>query len=152
MADALDPPGKSASFLGRGWSFPPRFDPVKGSINMVQREQDIIESLRILFLTRKGERVMHPDYGCSLHDLVFEPMDSHTTNAIRQAIRQAILFYEARIDLIEVVVETEDWLEGRLSVNLVYTIRATNSRHNVVFPFYFGEGTLLSGTPTEPGP
>ena len=118
---------------------------------MVQREQDIIESLRILFLTRKGERVMHPDYGCSLHDLVFEPMDSHTTNAIKQAILQAILFYEARIDVNDITVETEDWLEGRLAVNLVYTVRATNSRHNVVFPFYFGEGTLLSDTPIEAG-
>ena len=116
---------------------------------MVQREQDIVESLRILFVTRKGERVMHPDFGCSLHDLVFEPMDSHTTNAIQQAIRQAILFFEARIDVDEVTVETADWLEGRLAVKLVYTVRATNSRHNVVFPFYFAEGTLLSGVPTE---
>ncbi len=150
MADALDPPGKSAGFLGRGWSFPPRFDPAKGEVAMVEREEDIHESLRILFLTRKGERVMHPNYGCNLHDLVFEPVDSQTVSAIETTIEQAILFFEPRIDVVQITVETEDWLEGRLSIGLEYTIRATNSRRNIVFPFYIREGTLLSGTPESP--
>jgi len=144
-------PGESAGFLGRGWSFPPRFDPAKGEITMVEREADIRESLRILFLTRKGERVMHPNYGCALHDLVFEPMNSQTAAAIDQTIRQAILFYEPRIDVLSVDVQTQNFLEGRLSIQLDYRIRATNTRQNVVFPFYIHEGTLLSGTPADPG-
>lgn len=118
---------------------------------MVEREDDIRESLRILFLTRKGERVMHPNYGCGLHDLVFEPMDNKTRSAIEHSIRQAILFYEPRIDVITIDVQTQDYLEGRLSIDLVYRVRATNSRKNVVFPFYIYEGTLLSGTPEDPG-
>jgi len=118
---------------------------------MVEREDDIRESLRILFVTRKGERVMHPNYGCALHDLVFEPMDGQTEAAIEHAISQAILFYEPRIDVMNIQVETEDWLNGILAIHLEYRIRATNSRQNVVFPFYIREGTLLSGTPSDPG-
>ena len=118
---------------------------------MVERELDILESLRILFMTRKGERVMHPNYGCNLHDLVFEPMDPRTESAIEQTIRQAILFYEPRIDVVKISVETQDWLEGELAIQLEYRIRETNTRQNIVFPFYIREGTLVSGTPADPG-
>lgn len=118
---------------------------------MVDREQDIQESLRILFMTRKGERVMHPNYGCNLHDLVFEPMDGQTIASIEHSISQAILFYEPRIDIITISVETDNWLEGELSINLDYRIRETNNRQNIVFPFYIREGTLVSGTPGDPG-
>ena len=118
---------------------------------MVERETDINESLRILFTTRRGERVMHPNYGCNLQDLVFEPMDGETENAIEREISQAVLFYEPRIEIIEIIVQTEDWLEGRLSIHLDYRIRETNNRQNVVFPFYINEGTLVSGSPSDPG-
>lgn len=148
--DTPDTPGAAAGFLGRGWSFPTRFDPVKAQVDMVERSEDIHESLRILFMTRKGERVMHPDYGCGLHELVFEPMDSETEARIEQEIRRAILFFEPRIEVEAIVVETTDWLEGKLGINLEYRIRATNNRQNVVFPFYINEGTLLSGAPTDP--
>ncbi len=144
-------PAKDAGFLGRGWSFPPRFDPAKAAIEMVAREDDIVESLRILFLTRQGERVMHPTYGCALRDLVFEGMSPDTEAAIELALSRAILFFEPRIDLESVVVETHDPLNGVLSILLTYRVRATNSRQNVVFPFYLREGTLLSG-PAGEGP
>ena len=87
---------------------------------------------------------MHPRYGCTLQDLVFEPMDPETEAAIELAISRAILFWEPRITLERVLVQTEDWLEGRLRILLEYRIRATNTRNNVVFPFYLAEGTLLS--------
>lgn len=139
--------GAEAGFLGRGWSFPPRFDPAKGEITMVSREEDIIESLRILFLTRPGERVLQPAYGCPLHDLVFEGMTAETEASIELAVRRAILFFEPRIDVTEVAVESPDWLDGRMTIILGYRIRATNSRQNVVFPFYLREGTLLGAPP-----
>ncbi|MEL6424254.1 MAG: GPW/gp25 family protein [Pseudomonadota bacterium] len=138
-------------FLGRGWSFPPRFSATTGRVVQVEAEEDIVESLRILFSTRPGERVMHPRYGCRLHDLVFEPMDDETEAAIETAIARAILFFEPRIELEDVSVETRDWLEGHLAIQLVYRVRTTNTRHNIVYPFYQREGTLLSATPVLRG-
>jgi len=136
------------SFLGRGWAFPPAFDPQTGEAMLVQSEEDIVESLRILMETRPGERVMQPTYGCRLHDLVFDPIDPETETEIEVAISRAILFFEPRIVLDAVHISTEDALEGSLRIRLDYTIRSTNSRHNVVFPFYRrGEGTLVSDVP-----
>lgn len=141
--NSVDAPG----FLGRGWSFPPRFDARDGQLVMVSAEEDIVESLRLLFLTRPGERLMHPRYGCALHDLVFEPMDAETEAAIGAAIARAVLFYEPRIEVTDVRVKTDDRTLGRLAILLEYRVVATNTRHNVVFPFYLAEGTLLSDEP-----
>ncbi len=141
MADA-DP-----SFLGRGWAFPPEFDSGNGQARLVQAEEDIAESLRILMETRPGERVMHPTYGCRLHDLVFEPMSGETSAEIEVAIRRAILFFEPRIKIGEIAVDIRNALEGHLGVTLNYTVIETNERHNMVFPFYITEGTLVSQKP-----
>ncbi|MDE0968751.1 MAG: GPW/gp25 family protein [Octadecabacter sp.] len=138
---------EDAGFQGRGWAFPPRFDSNNGKANLVQNDLDIIESLRILMSTRPGERIMHPGYGCRLQDFVFEVINGTTRAAIETAIRQAILYYESRITLIEVSANVVDWLDGRISVQLEYTIDQTNARSNMVFPFYINEGTLVSDTP-----
>lgn len=135
------------AFLGRGWHFPPVFDPATGEVQMVQGEPDIAESLRILMATRPGERIMQPAYGCRLHDYVFDLNAPETAGAIETAIRQAILFFEPRITVHEVTVASEDWMHGRMSVMLEYTVDQTNSRANMVFPFYIDEGTLVSDTP-----
>jgi phage baseplate assembly protein W len=135
------------SFLGRGWHFPPVFDPSTGEVQMVRSEEDIVESLRILMGTRPGERIMQPAYGCRIHDMVFEIMDGETTSAIENAIAQAILFFEPRITLESVTINTENWIEGLLRIGLDYTVDETNSRSNMVFPFYIDEGTLVSDTP-----
>jgi phage baseplate assembly protein W len=137
------------SFLGRGWSFPPQFDVFTGEAYMSQREADIVESLSILMETRPGERVMQPAYGCRLQDLVFEPMNGETRSAIRLAIQQAIMFFEPRITLESVDVRTEDWLGGVLRVGLIYRVNETNTRHNIVFPYYIDEGTLVSDLPVS---
>lgn len=135
------------SFLGRGWAFPPAFDNGTGEARLVQADEDIAESLRILMETRPGERIMHPNYGCRLHDLVFEPMNSETEAEIEVAISRAILFFEPRIKLGAVTVDVRAALEGHLAVTLNYTVVETNERHNMVFPFYLTEGTLVSQKP-----
>lgn len=142
MMEDADP-----GFLGRGWSFPLRIDPATGRAAMAVAEEDINESLRILFSTRPGERIMQPEYGCRLFDLVFEPMSEETNSAIEVAITQAILFFEPRVTLEEIEVTTTEWLEGKLAIRLDYTVNQTNSRSNMVFPFYETEGTLVSDTP-----
>lgn len=134
-------------FLGRGWHFPPVFDPATGEVEMVEGAPDIAESLRILMATRPGERIMQPDYGCRLHDYVFALNDAETEAGIETAIRQAVLFFEPRITLHTIRVDISDWLGGRLSVALDYTVDQTNARANMVYPFYIDEGTLVSDTP-----
>ncbi len=128
------------SFLGKGWGFPPGFTREKKDVNMVSREDDILQSLKILLLTSPGERVMHPDFGCALRSLVFDVIDENTLTALRDIIERAVLFFETRIILDRVEVDTKNQYEGFLNITLTYTVKATNSRHNMVFPFYFLEG------------
>ena len=138
-------------FLGRGWAFPPNFDAATGAAELVTEDEDIMQSLRILFETRPGERVMHPTYGCRICDYLFELMNGATQRAMEAAIAQAILFFEPRITLEHTKVHIVDAPEGRFAVYLSYTIRQTNARSNVVFPFYIDEGTLISDKPVVEG-
>ena len=138
-------------FLGRGWAFPPTFDHATGQAALVTEDEDIMQSLRILFDTRPGERVMHPTYGCRIHDYLFDPMSAATLRAMEAAIEQAILFFEPRINLQLAKVHITDAVEGRLAIDLTYTIRQTNARSNIVFPFYINEGTLITDKPVVEG-
>jgi len=136
-------PTADTAFLGTGWAFPPAFAGSTGAAMMVSADEDIRQSLQILLSTRPGERVMQPDYGCGIYRYVFEMMDSNLEANLRDEIRQAILFFEPRIRLDRLTVEIMDAMEGRLNVEIAYTIRATNTRSNIVFPFYLEEGTLV---------
>lgn len=136
--------GTDQSFLGSGWGFPPEFNKRSGAVRMVAGEEDIEESLRILMATKPRERVMQPDYGCGLKSLVFENIDSSSLTLIRDAIRRAVLFFEPRIDLDEIEIDEGRAYEGLLYIKLNYTVRATNSRSNLVYPFYFLEGTNIA--------
>lgn len=129
------------SFLGRGWGFPPAFDRRSRAARMVAGEEDIDESLRILMSTAPGERVMQPAYGCGLRALVFEDLSEGTLATARDMIQRAVLFFEPRVTLDNVEIDVTDRAEGVLYIKLVYTVRTTNSRSNLVYPFYFLEGT-----------
>ena len=131
------------TFLGTGWRFPPAFGRTDRGSLVVSGEDDIRESLRILFATKPGERIMQPDYGCDLHTLVFSDMDTSTITAIQDSIRRAVLFFEPRIVLNGVDVDEARTAEGILLLHLYYTVRTTNTRSNMVYPFYFLEGTDL---------
>jgi len=131
------------AYLGRGWSFPPVFEKPSGKLNMLEEEADIRSSLHVLVRTRPGERVMQPDYGCALDRLLFEPLTTSLKTYIKNLIRTAILRFEARIDLEEVELDDTGELEGRVLITIHYRVRATNSRANIVFPFYKNEGTNI---------
>jgi len=135
------------SFLGVGWKFPPEFDKREKSVVLVSEEQDIRESLFILLSTRPGERMMQPDYGCNLSLLNFESISDALVNRARQIIHKAVLHYEARIQLDEVKIVERDDLEGKLVFQLEYTIRKTNKRNNIVYPYYLLEGTEIVDMP-----
>jgi phage baseplate assembly protein W len=133
------------SFLGIGWSFPPEFHKYADAfgVKMVAEEEDISESLRILLSTRPGERVMQPSYGCGLQAMVFETINESTITEIKDIIERAVLFFEPRITLEDIDVSTEDLLEGKLNIQLNYSVRKTNTRSNIVYPFYHLEGSQV---------
>jgi hypothetical protein len=135
--------GADQSFLGAGWGFPPEFNRDAGAVRMVHGTDDIEESLRILMATVPRERVMQPAYGCGLKQLVFESINESTLTLIRDAIQRAVLFFEPRIDLEDIVIDEGQAHEGVLLIRLDYRVRTTNSRTNLVFPFYFQQGTNL---------
>lgn len=126
------------AFLGRGWSFPPEL--TESGVKMSAYEQDIKESLRILFSTSPGERVCRYDYGCPLRRYAFEPINTQTTVRMRNDITRAIILFEPRITLEDVSFE-EQPEKGVLLIRLTYTVIRTNNRNNMVYPFYLNEGT-----------
>lgn len=132
-----------SSFLGTGWSFPPEFKKETKSVKMLQDEEDIESSLEILLTTRLGERVMVPEYGCNLDELLFKPLNLTLKTYVVDLIKTAILYHEPRIEVNKIAIDSTNELAGELLINIDYTIRSTNSRKNMVFPFYKEEGTEL---------
>ena len=131
------------SFLGTGWSFPPEFQKENNTVKMLTDEDDIKSSLEILLSTRLGERIMVPDYGCNLDELLFKPLNLTLKTYVIDLIKTAILYHEPRIEVNKIAINSNSELEGELLILLEYTVRTTNSRKNMVFPFYKGEGTEL---------
>lgn len=127
-------------FLGRGWAMPVELDPRTGLVASVAYEEDIRQSMRIILETAPGERVMRPNFGCGIHELVFSVVDSTAIQQIRSTVQEALRRCEARIDALEVTVEEAATREGKLLVQIEYRVRRTNQTGNLVFPFYFREG------------
>ncbi|OAB78812.1 GPW/gp25 family protein [Cochleicola gelatinilyticus] len=131
------------TFLGVGWSFPPHFDSNTNELTMTTGEVDIHKSLEILLSTRLGERIMLPEYGCNLEELLFQPLDITLKTYIKDLIKTAILYHEPRIDVNNITLDPTNELNGEIRINIEYRIRITNSRSNMVFPFYKVEGSEL---------
>lgn len=125
-------------FLGRGWVFPLLPD-ATGALGYREGEQNIAQSLRILLGTALGERVMRPTFGTRAPRLVFAPGSLRNLRLLEDSIREAITLFEPRVDIEEVAAETEDGAENRVLVHIVYRVRRTNSRENLVFPFYLDQ-------------
>jgi phage baseplate assembly protein W len=132
----LDP-----SFLGSGWSFPPSFSDGGAEVEMVSGAKDIHQSLQILLSTQLGERVMHEDFGCDLNHVLFEEIDQGLLNDINRIVSDAILYHEPRISLDKLDVSENADHPGLLLISIEYSIRSTNSRFNMVYPFYLNEAT-----------
>jgi phage baseplate assembly protein W len=128
-------------FLGVGWKFPVRATPA-GRIALSQYEEDIKEAIWIILSTANGERVMRPDFGCGIHDLVFAPINTATLTLVESSVREALTVYEPRIELIRVKATAEPSEEGKLLVSIDYRVRSTNNRFNLVYPFYLKEGSV----------
>jgi phage baseplate assembly protein W len=135
----MDDPWLGREFLGVGWAFPVTVAADTGLVDLARYEEDIRESIRIILGTAKGERVMRPDFGCGIHDLVFAALTAQLVAEIETTVRDALRTYEARIDVLRVSVDSTRLDQGHLDVVIDYEIRATNQPGNYVYPFYFRE-------------
>ena len=124
----------SKSFLGVGWGFPVGADSA-GAINLAEYEESVRQSVWIILGTAKGERLMRPDFGCSIYDLVFEMNSASTSGKVSQAVHDALLSFETRIDVVDVQVRPGGGGEVLL-ISIDYQVRATNNVFNLVYPFY----------------
>ncbi len=132
---------KAKSFLGTGFYFPIEVDEATGRMRTVSLEEDIIQSIRIILMTRKGERVMRPEFGCDIHSYAFGTMDYTTLVQMEHAVREALTLWEPRITQVEVEVHDEQDGEGTLLIEISYVVRSTNTPYNLVYPYYINEGT-----------
>lgn len=131
---------RSKDFLGRGFAFPPRIDAATGQFVMAESEEDIRQSIYIILMTRMKERAMLPDFGCNLHEYMFDIPDSEFETQISSEIREALMRYEPRIINVRVEADTRQIVNGTVFLNISYIVRATNHPNNLVFPYYLMEG------------
>lgn len=127
----------NVGFLGRGWAFPILPDE-SGRLGYTDGKENIEQSLKILLMTSLGERAMRFDYGNKAPDLVFAPGSVQYLRLLETSIREAIRRWEPRVELEDVLAESIEGDECRVMVNIAYSIRGSNARDNLVFPFYAG--------------
>jgi uncharacterized protein len=125
----------TGDFLGVGWSFPVALD-ADGQVWMAPGDQGIRQSIWTILSTSPGERVMRPDFGCGLHDLVFGVNSAGTATAVGRAVRDALATWEPRIDVLDVFAVPDAAVPNLLQIEINYEVRSTNSRFNLVYPFY----------------
>ncbi|XHX78794.1 MAG: GPW/gp25 family protein [Stenomitos frigidus ULC029] len=134
-------------FLGRGLGFPIKLN--KGNLDVAnldvaEYEDSVRQSIVIILGTAKGERVMRPDFGCGIYDLVFEVKTAATAGRVSQSVQEALLLFEPRIDVLDVeVVSRLDEVGEMLLINVTYEVRATNNVFNLVYPFYLERSASL---------
>lgn len=126
---------QTKNFLGSGWKFPPRLDS-RGRIELVHQEQDVEEAVKMILMTRPGERPMRPEFGCRIHELVFDPSGYATAGLARRYVQEALMRWEPRIQVLDVQATPDQRNPERLIINISYQLIATQAKRNLVFPFY----------------
>ena len=130
MTPADDP------FHGTGWTFPVTAS--GGEFHESSGSATIEQSIQLILKTAKGERVMRPDFGCGIHEYVFETIDTSTQTLIASTVEEALTEWEPRIEVRDVSVSTDRIASGELDIGIEYRIRQTNEARNLVYPFYVG--------------
>lgn len=126
---------RTVDIVGNGWSFPIGVD-ARGRVALSRREHDIEEAIRIILMTSKGQRVMRPEFGCQIHELVFAPNDATTAGLAVYYVEEALRMWEPRIRLLDVTAAPDEANDGRLMIHVSYEVRSTYDRRALVFPFY----------------
>ena len=123
------------AFIGRGITFPMGVDHT-GSISLTSGPEDLDRSIRVVLATAPGERLMRPEFGCRIWELLFEPVNANTLGLMAQAVRQAVAQWEPRVEIEDVVVTPDARENAMVRIAVTYRVRTTNDRRNLVFPFY----------------
>ena len=121
--------------LGTGLAFPLAVDR-RGAIALVSDHNDVEQAIAIILSTAPGERPMRPEFGCGVHDYVFDVIDAGTLGRMEEEIRRALERWEPRIDVLQVDFELDGNADGSLAITIEYRLRATNDVRNLVYPFY----------------
>jgi hypothetical protein len=125
-------------FLGVGWGFPVKVHAEgkdTGKIQLAEYEESVRQAILIILGTAKGERAMRPDFGCGIYDLVFEVNSASTAGRVAQSVREALLKFEPRVDVLDIQALPQNNGEVLL-ISIDYEVRATNNVFNLVYPFY----------------
>jgi phage baseplate assembly protein W len=129
----MDP--RPQDIIGKGWRFPLGVDG-RGGIALAEGDQDIEEAIEIILNTPKGQRIMRPEFGCRIHDLLFAPLDSATMAAANRYVSEALGWWEPRIDVLEVLTTRDPQQTDCMLVTVSYRVRATHDERTLVYPFY----------------
>ncbi|MEO0443353.1 MAG: GPW/gp25 family protein [Pseudomonadota bacterium] len=127
-------------FLGSGWKFPLQLN-ASGGLAISRYEQSIEESIYTILGTAKGERLMMPNFGCGMHEVVFAPNNPATITLVVDSTRKALVAHEPRIDVLTIAAETSKEQDNLLIIRINYRVRANNTIENLVYPFYITEGS-----------
>ena len=125
-----------SGFLGSGWAFPVRLAADGTVARSAEPDGAVNDAIQMILSTVPGERVMHPDYGCTIQDHVFAPVDAGTIGRVSQAVQEALMEWEPRIDVLDVTTTADPANPRLLSVAITYQVRSSNSRVNLVYPFH----------------
>ncbi|SEB02540.1 MULTISPECIES: GPW/gp25 family protein [unclassified Mycobacterium] len=125
------------AFLGVGWAFPPAV--IGADVTMAAYDEDVRQAVLIILQTTPGERVMRPQFGAGLADLVFEPMTTALLALVKHRVETALVQWEPRID-VDMVTVTPSPARGRVDVDIRYHVRQTSTFYNLVYPFFLNEG------------
>jgi len=132
--------GNMAKFLGVGWQFPVVRDDPQQRFALAEYEESIKQSIRIILFTAKGERVMRPEFGCGIHELVFAPNDATTRGMAEHHVSEALRLWEPRIEVLQVKATAAGAQDEALRISIDYRVRTTDNRFNLVYPFYLERG------------
>ena len=124
-----------SDFLGTGWAFPVSVDK-RGRVALSRQEQDIEQAIRMIVMTPKGQRMMRPEFGCHIHELMFSPNNAATAGLAAGYVEEALAMWEPRIEVEEVRASFDGDEESRLLIEVLYEVKATNDPRSLVFPFY----------------
>lgn len=127
------------AFLGKGWKFPVSVDKISGRISESSYEENIMDSIKIILETQKGERIMRPEFGCNLKSYTFAEINYTVTSAIEEDVMNALIMWEPRIIDINVKCNRVNTVEAVLNIDISYVVRSTNNPYNMVYPFYLNE-------------
>lgn len=131
-----------AKFLGVGWQFPVELDANNRRFAAAAYEESVRQSILIILTTARGERVMRPDFGCDIHELVFAPNNAATRGLAESHVEEALLLWEPRIKVLDVTARPDGEQGEVLNIGIEYLVRTTDNRFNLVYPFYLDRSAM----------